>query len=160
MRPEIVLDEFIVMPNHFHGIIHIVDTDVPDIASAISAGAHRRAPTPFARNWAHVGAPTSNAFDATGAHVGAPISYDNNWAHVGAPLRRPAGSLGSVIAGFKSTVTTQINAICGTPRRPVWQSRYHERVIRTEQSLRRIRAYIRNNPMQWHLDKQNPKYGL
>ncbi|MEK7218142.1 MAG: hypothetical protein AAB728_01615 [Patescibacteria group bacterium] len=30
-----------------------------------------------------------------------------------------------------------------------WQPRYHDRVIRDETALRRIRAYIRNNPRLW-----------
>ena len=32
--PEIVLGEFVVMPNHFHGIICITDVDVPDVVGA------------------------------------------------------------------------------------------------------------------------------
>jgi hypothetical protein len=42
------------------------------------------------------------------------------------------------------------------PGATVWQSRFHERIIRDEQSLHRIREYIHNNPMQWHLDRLNP----
>ncbi len=146
IRLEIEMDEFVVMPNHFHGIVRIVHWPLPDGVTTAPG--------------AHVGAPCqSNAWSTTGAHVGASCQ-SNAWsatgAHVGAPLRRTARSLGSIIAGFKSTVTMQINAVRGTPRQPVWQSRYHDRLIRTESSLHRIRAYIRNNPLQWHLDKQNP----
>lgn len=36
IRPEIILDEWIIMPNHLHGIIIITN----------SVGAHRRAPNP------------------------------------------------------------------------------------------------------------------
>ncbi len=33
---------------------------------------------------------------------------------------------------------------------------YYEHVIRDEQSLTRIREYIRTNPLRWHVDRENP----
>jgi len=39
IRPNIKMDEFVVMPNHFHGIILIQEVDS-------SVGAHRNAPQP------------------------------------------------------------------------------------------------------------------
>ena len=41
--PDIELDEFIVMPNHIHGIVHIVGAQF--IAPRYSQGAMNRAPT-------------------------------------------------------------------------------------------------------------------
>jgi putative transposase len=38
----------------------------------------------------------------------------------------------------------------------VWQHNYHDHIIRNERSLERIRAYIRNNPANWHRDRNNP----
>ena len=38
----------------------------------------------------------------------------------------------------------------------LWQRGYHERVIRDENSLEKIRQYILNNPLQWGIDKENP----
>ena len=196
IRPEIEMDEFVVMPNHFHGIIHIVHDPLPDVTITCHdgarhnlhsghgerdpmTGAHIGAPyrsTTCSAVGAHIGAPCrSTTCSTAGAHIGAPCQSTTCstakahvgapcrsttcsavGAHIGAPLRRTARSLGSIIAGFKSTVTMQINAVRGTPRQPVWQSRYHDHRIRTESSLHRIRAYIRNNPMQWYLDKHNP----
>jgi REP element-mobilizing transposase RayT len=66
-------------------------------------------------------------------------------------------SLGAFIAGFKSAITTRINKICGTPQVPIWQRNYYEHVIRDEESLKRIREYILNNPAQWDLDPENPE---
>jgi hypothetical protein len=66
------------------------------------------------------------------------------------------GSLGAIIRAFKSAVTKCINEHRGTPGAPVWQRNYYEHIIRSEESLRRIREYIANNPLRWHLDLENP----
>jgi REP element-mobilizing transposase RayT len=110
IRPELELDEFIIMPNHLHGIIVI--KDVP-------------------RNM-----------------VG---------THGSASLRRQPRSLGSIIAGFKSAATKRINEERKMPRTPVWQSRFYEHIIRNGKDLNNIREYFINNPMQWHVDEENPR---
>ncbi len=112
IRKEIELDAFVIMPNHFHGIVIIIGEQV-------------------------VG--------ATGR----------------SPLRdRPHGpqkkSLGSLVGGFKSTVTMRINRMRGTPRKPVWQRNYYEHVIRNEIDLKESYEYIENNPLNWLEDKNNP----
>jgi REP element-mobilizing transposase RayT len=72
----------------------------------------------------------------------------------GPSLRRPPRSLGSLIAGFKSAVTKRIR---GTGRHDfVWQRGYHDHIIRDDGDLRRIRHYIRLNPLKWSLDPYNP----
>ena len=37
-----------------------------------------------------------------------------------------------------------------------WQRNYFEHIVRREDSLNRIREYIRN-PLRWHLDRENPQ---
>lgn len=62
-------------------------------------------------------------------------------------------NLASIIRGFKIGVTKnarQINANFA------WQSRYHDHIIRNEQSYQRISAYIINNPLKWQTDKFYP----
>jgi hypothetical protein len=65
-------------------------------------------------------------------------------------------SIGSFIAGFKSTVTKQINELRGTPGAKLWQRNYYEHVIRDEDDLNRIRQYILDNPARWDKDENNP----
>jgi putative transposase len=77
-------------------------------------------------------------------------------AHSCAPLHRKPRSLSSLIAGFKSTTTKQINEIRQTPKIPVWQRNYYERVVRNEASLNKIQQYIINNPFNWLYDSDNP----
>ncbi len=38
-----------------------------------------------------------------------------------------------------------------------WQRNYYEHVIRSEQDLNAVRQYIVTNPLQWHLDRENPE---
>ena len=93
-------------------------------------------------------------------------------SHVGAqhaaPLRRPRnsdasmnvtpGSLGAILRSFKSAATRRINNIDRqTPRIPVWQRNYYERVIRDEAEMCRTREYIQNNPLNWETDEENPE---
>ena len=71
------------------------------------------------------------------------------------PSRRPR-TLGSLIAGFKAPCTNRINDLRDSPGVPVWQRNYHDRIIRNEAELNRIRQYIINNPANWSLDPENP----
>jgi REP element-mobilizing transposase RayT len=38
----------------------------------------------------------------------------------------------------------------------VWQRNYYEHIIRSEESLNRIREYILDNPARWEFDRENP----
>ena len=147
MRKNIEMDEFIVMPNHFHGIIVIDDGDIGRDAlprvqdkeestgtldllgtgtlDLLSTGTLQRAPT---------SAPTREQF-------GKPTS----------------NTIPTIIRGFKAAVTKQINTIqinagkYNLPER-IWQKNYYEHVIRNEVSLNKIREYIINNPLNWKED--------
>ncbi|MCK5393250.1 MAG: transposase [Candidatus Omnitrophica bacterium] len=75
-----------------------------------------------------------------------------------APTSGPQSkSIGSIIAGFKSIVTTQINTIRNSPGEKIWQRNYYDHIIRNEKSLNEIRVYIRNNPATWDKDEYNKK---
>lgn len=60
-------------------------------------------------------------------------------------------TIGSVIRGFKIGVTKWIRE--NTPVHNVWQRNYWEHIIRSEPELNGLRAYIRNNPARWALDR-------
>jgi len=105
IRSEIELYEFVVMPNHFHGIVEIrrgdrsAKGDQP-VALTIKSGPQQK-------------------------------------------------SIGSLIAGYKSVVTKQINILRNIPGVSVWQRNYYEHVIRDEKSYLKIAEYIINNPLHW-----------
>jgi len=108
IRKNVVLQEFVIMPNHMHGILEINDS--------IRRGTMHRAPTE------RFGKPTSN-------------------------------TIPTIVRGFKSTVTKQINNIRNTPGQSVWQRSYYEHIIRNEKSYNQISEYIRYNPEKWLKDK-------
>jgi len=66
-----------------------------------------------------------------------------------------SGSIPTIIRGFKSTITKQINELRNTPGAPLWQRNYYEHIVRNEKSLNRIRQYIINNPANWENDIEN-----
>ncbi|MBZ5670947.1 MAG: hypothetical protein LAO04_14615 [Acidobacteriia bacterium] len=136
IRSEIELDEWVVMPNHIHGIIRLIDVD--------GRGARPCAPT------ARIA-----ALDA-GTHGRTPLQP------VGTrriPPRRPK-SLPSFVAGLKPAVKVRINELRHSPGAPVWERNYHEHIIRSPQELDIIRDYIRHNPLRWACDRYNPTRGV
>ena len=110
--PYVNLDEWVIMPNHLHGIIWIIQNDSTD-----RRGGSRTAPTQ-------------------------PIQ-----------LSKP---LGRLVGAFKTVSTKQTNIFQNTPAAPLWQRNYYEHIIRNDADLRRIRQYIRDNPLRWAIDRENP----
>jgi putative transposase len=110
--PAVRLDEFIIMPNHIHGILILRD---------ISVGANNHSPL-------------QNHTKTSGT----------------------SKTIGSIIRGFKIGVTKWFRGV--VPDGVVWQRNYYDHIGRDEKELFRIRHYIRNNPLNWESDEENP-YG-
>jgi REP element-mobilizing transposase RayT len=75
-------------------------------------------------------------------------------AQQAAPLRNIR--IGSVIRTFKSKAAVMINRYRNTIGSPVWQRNFYERIIRNEHELDAIRNYMRENPLKWGEDEENP----
>jgi REP element-mobilizing transposase RayT len=134
--PDIEIDEFVVMPNHFHGIIGIVGA--PLVGALSLVGAH-----PF--DTINLGAETRAGVAETRAGT------------------RPAPTLGDVVGAFKSVTTHQYTDGVRQKTWPsfngkLWQRNYYEHIIRNEEKMNRIREYIINNPLRWEYDENNPAY--
>jgi REP element-mobilizing transposase RayT len=68
-------------------------------------------------------------------------------------LSRKPNSISSFIAVFKSVTTKQINELIeNNAGESIWQSNYHDHIIRNYQSLDTIYHYITNNPKNWNTD--------
>ncbi len=126
--PTVTLDEFIVMPNHLHGILAIRDDrDTARGGSQLRVGAQHAAPLPIGRH-------ASASHDALGGATS---------------TRVLPGSLGAIVRSFKSATTKRINEIRQTPGESVWQRNYYDRIIRNDGELERARRYVRLNPARW-----------
>lgn len=131
--------EFVVMPNHVHGIVWLPGR--PNVvlrSSAVGAQRPRLRPTPASED--------SAGLESLLVNEGA------------APLRHrvPARSLGAVVRAFKSAAALRINALNGTPGAKVWQPNYYDRVIRSDRALEAIQEYILSNPLKWADDPNHP----
>ena len=74
-------------------------------------------------------------------------------------LRGAAGSaptLGGVVRAFKSISAIGANRILDRSGQPFWQRNYYEHIIRDEDELYALREYIRDNPLNWQADPDNP----
>ena len=127
LRPDINLwlDEFVVMPNHFHCIVCIGENQYNNVSQCRDA-MHCVSTTPSAMEKS----PHKNKFGVQ------------------------SKNLSSIIRGFKIAVTTyarkhNINF--------AWQERFHDRIIRDNNDLENVRAYIFNNPHNWNDDELNEK---
>ena len=132
--PHVELDEFVIMPDHMHGIIVIL----PDERTAgddmnACGGLMNQAPTN------HIPAnqaPTENAsIDRT------------DWIL----MKNPKRTLGKIVRWYKARATKIIRDSGKTGFQ--WQRNYYEHIIRNERELAPIHRYILNNPVKWY-DKE------
>ena len=132
----IQLDEYIVMPNHFHGILFIIEQNVgAGLVPARGKNIDSSADLPNKENL------------NTGDHKGRPYKI------------RP--SLSAIIGVFKSITTNNyidkvINSNWPKFSEHIWQRGYYDRVIRNENELNSLREYIHYNPLSWKNDDENP----
>ncbi|MCK6621639.1 MAG: hypothetical protein HUU32_05625 [Calditrichaceae bacterium] len=162
------LDEYVIMPNHFHGVLWLVgdgNTANPENAiTGITVGA-KHSGQPIATEHDDV---AGNAGNVGAKHSGQPLSSEqNDVAGNASPLRRPnqhpdrpagtaPGSLSAVIQNFTSITSRKINRIRKTPGKKLWQRNFHDHIIRNGRELFNIRQYIIDNPLKWEVDNENP----
>jgi REP element-mobilizing transposase RayT len=140
-RSSIKLDEFIIMPNHFHGIIWITD----------EAHLHRRGTAcraPYAYRASRI-----DIFPRSLGTARCAPTPDLKCERFGRPV---SGSLPTIIRSFKSAAGKYVNESRGSPGTPVWQRNYYEHIIRDNDELQKIMEYIRYNTVNWQSDEENP----
>ena len=138
MRPNVTLDEWIIMPNHIHGIITIDDGRGTLSRARVEGKGNTgmrviEKGTQVIKKGTQQRAPTVERF-------GKPVS----------------NSIPTIVRMFKSSTTKKINEMRGLPYSPVWQRNYYEHIIRNEGTMNKIREYIASNPVRWEFDRENP----
>lgn len=134
---DAVLHEYVVMPNHIHGIIELTTNP--------AVGANNHSP--------------DNMDDPSSGNMEMSDLRANDYSPLrdGSILfRSPSRTIGSIVRGYKIGVTKWFrqNMADDFPApTPVWQRNYHEHIIRDEVSYNRIADYIINNPARWTEDR-------
>jgi REP element-mobilizing transposase RayT len=65
-----------------------------------------------------------------------------------------AGSLSAIIRSYKAGVTLKCRDL--GLKEAIWQSRFHDHLLRGDKVISAVRDYIQNNPANWELDRENP----
>jgi REP element-mobilizing transposase RayT len=136
------MGEYVVMPNHFHAIISI-GINKYNTGSVGGVGINRVGGV-IGRDAMHrVSTNVANEKAKTDVTIPNDGVYKNKFG----PQSK---NLASILRGFKSAVTTfaRINNINFE-----WQPRFHDHIIRNDESFQRISTYIANNPANWTDDK-------
>jgi len=129
---HVVLDEWVVMPNHLHGIIILTDATCRGEAGRCDGPGTLETPIRPLRS-----------------------PLQKNPSEPGIPQGVQPGSVGAIVGNFKSLVAKQINNLRLTAGGRVWQRGYYDRIARNERELEAIRDYIRKNPDRWADDREN-----
>ncbi len=122
------IDEFIVMPNHIHGILLLNNNK--------NISSHTR---------------TDDALRRPSRQDKAmPLSLHNNRNKKTIPkkwISPKPGSVSTIIGSYKSICTKTIRQKHN--KKFSRQPRYHDRIIRDQEAYNHIRRYIINNPKNW-----------
>ncbi len=132
LRNNIELDEYVIMPNHMHGIIIINWRFYHKQSQVVGAYCNTPLQQPFEN---------------------ANITYGRTYSK---KLKSPSQTIGAIVRGFKGATSRQINIIRKTPGMRVWQRNFYDHIIRDERDLYKIRNYIQENPLKWEIDRENP----
>ena len=134
--PFVTLDEFVIMPNHIHGIVVIDRKD---------DGRHNE---------------TAIAVDTSVIDIPVPVPVPVETCH-GTSLQRQRQRQRRIPPPGKDSLSLIVNQYKGAVKRQAnnmnisfsWQPRFHDHIIRKDDELQRIREYIIHNPDNWKTDE-------
>lgn len=170
MRTDMNLhkDKYVVMPNHFHGIIIIGENEY-NTERGSEYGMERGMEYGMERGsqrgmeyWTQRGSQRGMEYgtqrgtqrrDAMHCVSTTTPTTPTTPTNANVPKNKfgpQSKNLASIIRGFKSAVTINARKIHADFS---WQSSYHDHIIRNDGSFQRIRNYICENPAKWTDDK-------
>ena len=126
---KIEIGEYVIMPNHFHCVIEIVDLVLNVGAESISAQ-------------------IKNKNDI----------YNQNTLLNRVDIESTPTTIPNIIQTFKRYTTIEYIKMVKNNQLPnfdkrIWQKNYYEHIIRNEEEYTKISKYIENNPTKWDEDK-------
>ncbi len=132
----ILLDEFVIMPNHIHLIIIINDDNNSCFKDDSCKDNSRRDNSCFKDD----------------------SCKDNSWivsTKRENMIYRRRMLIPKIIWKLKMLTSKEINIVKKSIWNKLWQANYYDRIIRNEDELQRVRKYILENPIKWEFDKNN-----
>ena len=163
---NVELDEFVIMPNHLHGIIIIESSEVAGEALAnqdfsqlfSEVAGEALANQDFSQSFSEVAGEALANQDFSqqqnlSSQCFAPTVYTGETVKINGTKPQ---SLAAITQNYKSVSTRQINRMNKAKGNVIWQRNYYEHIIRNEEALNNICEYIVNNPINWVKDQENP----
>jgi len=132
MRPDmnLLMGEFVIMPNHFHSIIIIGENQYNSGRGPNADEMHCDN-----ENALDFGPRSTDAMHCVSANTPGDIPKNQ--------FGPQSKNLASIIRGFKSGVTTRVRPINS---KFAWQPLFHDHIIRDQKSYERISEYIKTIP--------------
>jgi putative transposase len=126
IRERWFFHNWVIMPNHIHLLVEIISSS--DVETHCSASL---------------------------PSVSLQLESESHSESKPQKLSRKPNSISSFVAIFKSVTTKQINVIMNYNANTIWQSNYHDHIVRNYNSFDTIYHYIKNNPKNWNTDSIN-----
>jgi REP element-mobilizing transposase RayT len=134
IRKELSCDEYVIMPDHIHAILRIAG---PKMTNKLGVIIEQMGPE---------GAETSGLPFETN------IVLQYKYRHSSRLIPK---SISSFVAGFKSAATKRLNQYNNSPGATIWQTRFYDHIIRSNDEYFAIKYYIRNNPVKWGINNES-----
>ena len=141
---NIELGEFVVMPNHIHGILILNDN--VETLHATSRFTEQDGVTLHDDDVETLHATSLPTSVPTPIPTPPPIEKNELMSSISPK----SNSVSTIIRSYKSAVTKNGNRLAFENG---WQTRFHDHIIRDAQSFETIQNYIANNPANWVADK-------
>lgn len=145
---NISLGEFVVMPNHIHGLIHIginpYNARNIHVRDHRSFAMHREATNEGLIN----DEPRDYAMELTSKiELISPELIELKM--LSSSIKPHSKNLASIMRGYKSVITkfAKIQQL-----EFQWQSKYYDHIVQSKEELHTISKYIRDNPLNWQND--------
>ena len=164
---NVILDEFVVMPDHIHGILIIdgndkerqefqvssdfLDFPAPPVPVGTGHALSQRYENALSQPKENaLSQPNDNALSQRYENAlsqpkeNALSQREKRFQNIG------KNSVSSIIGSYKSAVTKHANRLDLEFK---WQQRFYDRIIRDEFELRNVRNYINRNIEKWDIEK-------
>jgi len=174
IRERWFFHNWVIMPNHVHILVEILELSNNNEMSHVEThcSASLQQPEFSKSNYSTITIlPEDTDIEIHNLFLLDPINFELNQSqtnnnvetHCSASLQqqkqlsRKPHSISSFVAIFKSITTKQINSLLDIDNSDsIWQSNYHDHIVRNYNTFDKIYYYIKNNPKNWDSDSINP----